>query len=75
MELVKKMQEIVKGCDSITSDLTVLNSAEEIEECIEENNLKKNFAGDVGDGYSGEDCRLYVNDEGTKAVKGVFERD
>ena len=69
------MQEIVKGCDSITSDLTVLNSAEEIEECIEENNLKKNFAGFEGDGYSGEDCRLYVNDEGTKAVKGVFESD
>ena len=28
------MQEIIKGCDNITSELTVLNSAEEIEECI-----------------------------------------
>ena len=31
---MRKMQEIIKGCDSITSELTVLNSAEEIEECI-----------------------------------------
>jgi hypothetical protein len=30
------MKEIVKGCDSITSDLTVLNSAEEIEDTIYE---------------------------------------
>jgi len=69
---VRKMQEIIKGCDSITSEVTVLNSAEEIEECIEENDMQNNFAGFEGDGYSGEDCRLYVNDEGTK---GVFERD
>jgi len=69
------MKEIVKGCDSITSDLTVLNSAEEIEECIEENDMENIFAGEEGDGYSGEDCRLYVNDEGTKGVKGVFDRD
>lgn len=69
---MRKMQEIIKGCDSITSEVTVLNSAEEIEECIEENDMQNNFAGFEGDGYSGEDCRLYVNDEGTK---GVFERD